>query len=658
MSEKATTKPSSAAPVSRSLAAVIAIVIVFCIVVAINAIAGFLNGRADLTQDHLYTLADGTKKILGRLEAPVTVRLYTTDSKEFMTPSELSMSRRVEELIREYVKNSKGKLTFKKLNPEPDTDAEDSAVLDGVQAGASRESGQEITMGIAVECLDAKEVIPFVPARPETMLEYDLSRAIAAVHDGKKSKIVVMTSMAVGGGPPTNFQAPPPQPWVAYSELEKDYQVETIPGTSTVIPEGTDLLVVLHPYDITDEGQYAIDQYLLKGGRVITAVDPMLFASRFMAAGNPMMGGAPGPPPSSNLAKLFSAWGIGYDDTRVVADSRYPTQIRDGVAPTVLSLSREALNKDDVVTQYLNDLFLITPGAFTVTAPDGVTATTLASTSKDIQLVATFDADPTQKEAIQRIRENFKSLNESRVLAVKLKGNFKSAFPDGKPKSAADADKKDEDKKDGEKDDKKDADKPKEEEKDTSLKQSEKEGVVIAIADSDFLYDEFAVQKMQVMNQVIIQPMNGNLTAFQNMVEQLSGASELSDIRSRSSVRRPFTKLNEWLKEAESKHMAEYKKFDSQKREAEQEINNILAAKPGDIKEAIMSPEVQQKVEQLRKDMVDYSKKAREINKQIKKDFDWRQNVIKLGNAVTMPLLVIAFGIGLYFFRRSQTAAR
>lgn len=92
MSEKATTKPSSAAPVSRSLAAVIAIVIVFCIVVAINAIAGFLNGRADLTQDHLYTLADGTKKILGRLEAPVTVRLYTTDSKEFMTPSELSMS--------------------------------------------------------------------------------------------------------------------------------------------------------------------------------------------------------------------------------------------------------------------------------------------------------------------------------------------------------------------------------------------------------------------------------------------------------------------------------------------------------------------------------------------------------------------------------------
>lgn len=665
MSEKSESKSGAPAAASRSVAAVVAIVIVFLIVLAVNAIAGFLNGRADLTEDSLYTLSNGTKQILSRLEAPVTVRYYATDKTDFMTPSELSMSRRVEELIREYVKNSKGKLAFKKLNPEPDTDDEDSAVLDGVQKGISRESGTEITMGLAVECLDAKEVIPFIPARPETMLEYDLSRAIASVHDGKKAKIVVMTSMAVGGGAPTNFQAPPPQPWVAYSELQRDYEVETLPATSTVIPEGTNLLVVLHPYDITDEGQYAIDQYLLKGGNVMVAVDPMLFASRMMGSGNPMMGGTPGPPPASNLNKLFPAWGITYDDARVVADNAYPTQIRDGVSPTVLSLSRKALNREDAITQNLNDLFLIAPGGFTVAAPEGVTATTLVESSKDIQLVASFDADPTQKEAIERVRQNFKALGENRVLAVKLRGSFKSAFPDGKPKPADEAQEEEEkekeedaaaaDKKEGDAEKK---DGAKEEEKDNSLKQSEKEGVVVAIADVDFLYDEFAVQKMQIMNQVLIQPMNGNLTAFQNVVEQLSGATELSDIRSRSSVRRPFTKLSEWLKDAESKHMAEFKKFDQQKRDAEQEINGILAARQGDVKEAIMSPEVQQKVEQLRKDMVDYSRNAREINKEIKREFDWRQNVIKLGNAVAMPLLVIVFGVGLALFRRAQTAAR
>ena len=334
---------------SRRAAALAGLAAFFVIALLVNFLAGKVSLRADLTEYKSYTLSEGTGNILSRLDTPVQIRYYVTDDSKVMSPGERSRARRVEDLLTEFVREAPSKeievtneagefvtkkvkmLTVKKLNPEPNTDAEDSAVIDGLQAGVSGETNNELFFGIAIQCLDSVEAIPFVPARPETSLEYDLARAVSSVHGGKSKKIVVMSGMAIGGGFGGNFQAPPQQPWMFYELLSKDYEVEVIPPTTAEIPAGTSTLIVVHPFDVTDEGQFAIDQYLLQGGNVIAFVDPNFFYARALAPqGQPQMPGMPpqgGPAPSSDMEKLFKAWGVKYDPNRVLADLDFGSEI-------------------------------------------------------------------------------------------------------------------------------------------------------------------------------------------------------------------------------------------------------------------------------------------------------------------------------------------
>ena len=262
-------------------------------------------------------------------------------------------------------------LTVKRFDPEPDTDAEDNAVFDGLQQGMSQQTGNPIYFGtFGGSASTGRKPFPFIPNRPESLLEYDISRAILRAHDGANDKIRILTSMQIGGGFSGNMQAPMTPPWFLVQDLKRDYDVEFLPATVTEIPGDTDVLILLHPHDVGDEAQFAIDQYLLKGGRVIAAVDPNFFASRFMSPqpGNPMMGqqGGGGPPPSSNLDKLFDAWGVKYVDNKVLADTVFQTQIATGYSPTILSLPQEAMNGEDPVTMQLSDVFLVMPGAFEI----------------------------------------------------------------------------------------------------------------------------------------------------------------------------------------------------------------------------------------------------------------------------------------------------
>ncbi|MCP5538645.1 MAG: GldG family protein [Akkermansiaceae bacterium] len=663
-------KPSSQ-KLGRVSMALAGLVIVFLIFLVLNYVASIGSFRVDLTENNIFTLSDGTKKILGRLDTPVVLRYYV--SPDLLSPAEKAYSQRVEDLLNEYRRAAKGKLTLQKFDPEPNTDAEDSAMLDGLQRGLSRESGNEIFLGVSVECVDEKETLPFLPSRPETLLEYDLSRAIARVHDGAGSMVRIMTTMQIGGGFGGNFNAPPSPAWYLVESLRRDYQVEFLPMSADEIPAGTDVLMVLHPYDITEAGQYAIDQYLLKGGKVVAVVDPSFFASRFMGQGNPMMGAAGGPGPSSNLDKLFAAWGVGFNPDRVVADMVYQTQIREGYSPTVLSLAEEAINRGDPVTQRLNDIFLINPGALEVTAKEGITAETLLQSSPTNSLVSSMEADPTQRELIENLRKNFKPSGKAEALAIRLSGNFATAFPDGNPAAKADApadgaEPKDPaaaevEKEQAEADGEKPADDGKKEEPppppaDNSLKKSEKEGVVVVFADADFLYDEFCVQRQSVLGQTMVMPLNSNVTLMENAIEMLSGDPELINIRSRVSNRRPFTKLNEWLQEAEAKFQDKLKEFETEARDAESKINEILSQKPDNVEETLMSPAVQTELHKLRQQQAEVNKTVRELNKEMKRDFDLAQLRIKLLCTAAVPILVVCFGIGLALQRRMKTAAR
>lgn len=677
---------------SRRTVALAGLAAVFVIALLLNFVAGKLSFRADLTEYGVYTLSEGTSNILSRLETPVELRFYVTDDSKTMSPSERARARRVSDLLAEFARKAPAKeievtddkgefvtkkvkmLTVKKLNPEPNTDAEDSAVIDGLQAGVSGETNNELYFGIAIQCLDAVEAIPFVPAKPETILEYDLARAISSVHGGKKKKIAVMTGMPVGGGFGGNFQAPPQQPWMFYELLGRDYEVETIPPTMAEIPEGTTTLIVVHPFDITDEGQFAIDQYLLKGGNVIAFVDPNFFYARAMAGGQPQIPGMPpqgGPAPSSDLDKLFKAWGVKYDMNRVLADLDFGSEIirRGNFSPTFLTLDRKALGSDpkdpglvDPMTNMLNRLNLLTPGAFEVSPPAGIAADSLLLSSVNNELIGSFDADPTTEGGADRIREKFQPHGQRRAFVVRLSGEFETAFPEGNPTKKDEAAEEETAEDAASEEEKKDGEEKKEEakEEDTSLKKATAPGRVLLVADVDFLYDANVVRRNQIpgLNISIPEMLNENLTLVQNAAEQMSGDPDLIKVRSRTGVSRPFTKQNEWYREAQQKYAAKVAEFSEKAKEAERELNELIQQTPENIDQALLSPEVQQRLKQLQQDEIEFRRGERELQKEVTREFRRKLATYKFGNTLLMPIVVIVFGIALAVYRRRQIAAR
>jgi len=414
------------------------VLIVLGIVILVNLIFGALPMRFDFTEHKIYTLSAGTKEILRSLDTPVTLRYYATDGADAMGADERQFSKMVEDRLIEYKKIGGGKILFEKLVPIPDTNAEDSAEVDGVQP-LQGQKGQ-VYMGIVVQCIDKKEVIPFVDPQREQLLEYDVTNAITRVYREDKPKVKIMTGLNIAGGFSGNFQAPPAEPWVVYRQLSRDFSVEVIPSTTEKIdPATTQVLIVLHPYDVTEVGEYAIDQYLLAGGTVIALVDPLFYAARMMTPPqNPMMGGMPpqGPAPSSDLPTLFGAYGVKYQAAQVVADTNYQTQIdRSRFLPTFLTLGREAFNPKNVVTAELNDVGMPFPGGFTIEEPVGVEVEPLITSSRNNKLVASFEAEP---EALDRMMSEFRPTGKPLLLAARMSGRFKSAFPNGNPKPTPD----------------------------------------------------------------------------------------------------------------------------------------------------------------------------------------------------------------------------
>ena len=423
--------------------AILGTVVLLAILVLANYVFNQIRFRFDLTENGIFTLTDGTKSLFeknkendeaAKVGLPVTIRFYAVTDSDYVSQFYLARASGVEDFLKEYENAAGGLVTVKRYNPEPFSEDEKSADFDGLPKGVFDDPDNPVYFGIVIECEGRKEVLPFLPARPEELLEYDVTRAILRVSDADRKVVGIMTSMEIGGGFSGNFGAPPTPPWYLVQSLQNDYDVRFISPSTPLIPDDTDVLVVMHPYDLLEDAQFSIDQYLLGGGRVLVTVDPMFFAARYMSSGggNPMMPQQPsGPAPTSDLNQLFAAWGVKFDSSLVLADMASQTRIATGYAPTVLSVSENAMNQDDPVTAQLSDLFIITPGAFELIPKDGIDSTVLVSTSQQSQMVGSFDADPTQREAVQRLVQNFKADKKQRVIAARLSGTFQSAFPNG-----------------------------------------------------------------------------------------------------------------------------------------------------------------------------------------------------------------------------------
>jgi ABC-type uncharacterized transport system involved in gliding motility auxiliary subunit len=633
-------------PVTRSAFGVAALVAIAVLANWLVSLTPLGNRGADFTEKQIHTLSDGTRAILGELDTPVVIRYYASRSSDYM-PEEIKLHmRRVDDLLKEYASLSEGKLRIENLDPEPDTDAEDSANLDGISG--QRMNDQNLYFGLAVSCLDKTSVIPFIDPRDETMLEYHLSKAIAEVSTPVKPRIGIMSAMDLKGAPAMMPGQRPNTPWVIYQQLKQSFELEDIPLETTAIDANSiKVLLLFHPAGITPETEFAIDQYLLNGGTVVACLDAFSVAAQMTGGGNPMMGMA-GTPTTSTLPTLLKAWGVSFESGKVLADPAFATRLAgDRLGLAVLTLNREAMPQDgNVITKDLESVTFFLPGAFTLTGGAGVAANSLIKSTTGAGFVDSMLASQLDPS----LTTTFRPSGTAYDLVTHLHGTFKTAFPDGKP--GEQALNPDEEKKPGD-----DAENKKDEAKPAWLKDGANPGNVFLIADVDAFYDRFAYNVQQFGNMQMASPINGNASLLFNLLDQAVGSKHLIGSRSRSAIRRPFTVVQKMEAEFNKQVGTKIEEFQEKQKAAQEKLSQLQAQKSSG-NELYLSPEQEAEIRKLRKEQVEYSKLIREQEKDLRRQKDKLSGKITLLNTAIMPLIVVLFGLGLFMQRRRSTRAR
>ncbi|MCP5525539.1 MAG: Gldg family protein [Verrucomicrobiales bacterium] len=618
----------------------------FLILLAIAVIGNTIKVRLDFTEEKLYTLSQGTRDILRKIDTPVIINFYCTRGENEMPMVLKNYAKRVEDLLAEYRQESRGQIEVRKFDPQPDTEAEDSARLDGVEGqslsqGGLVSLGNRVYLGLAVSCLDAKEAIPFLDPSRENLLEYDLTRAIAKTINPAKPDLGVLSSLQVFGQMNPNPMmggGQGSQPWYFIRELQRDFNVREVPSSTGAIDADLQVLVVIHPTNLSEQTLYALDQFVLRGGKLLAFLDPLSIADSRNAMNMQMMMQRTG----STLGPLLKTWGLDFDINKVLADKTFATRISRGnqaaVEPTWLSLTVDGINTDDIVTGDIDSLLMPAAGVFTGTAAEGLTQTVLLKSSPNSDFVdrtmVAFGAD-TSKE--------IKTSGKEQTLAVRLTGKFKTAFPDGKPKDAA-ADGTD------------NADSTATDA--TGLKESSTDGVVVLIGDSDMIYDQFCVQIQNFFGQQLVSPIMGNLAFAQNLVELMMGDSALIKVRSRAVKSRPFTVVREMQAQAEERYVARIRQLEQDAQDAQSRIDELTRQQAGQDQRFILPPEAQQEIENLRAKAAEANKELRNVRRQLRSDVDALENRLKWINIAGMPLLVTVAGIALAGVKRKKTAAK
>ncbi|MFN0068245.1 MAG: Gldg family protein [Limisphaerales bacterium] len=614
------------------------VLVMLVIAVALNAIFAGARLRADLTEDQAFTLSEGTKRILGRLDTPVQVRFYFSASAPDMDPALKTYAQRVQDLLNEFRALSNGKLEIKKFDPSPDSDAEDSANVDGIQGQQIQPPfGDPIYFGLAVSSLDNRAVIPFISPQRERLLEYDLARAIAQVSRPSKPVLGVMSGLPIFGGmdPMAMMRGggQRSEPWIFVSELKADYEVREIPVTAEKVDDDVNLLVVVYPKGVTEATQFAMDQFVLRGGKLIAFLDPLsIMDARSAMGGNPLQAAAGS---GATLDRLVKAWGYDFDLNKVVSDKQFQTELFDPrtqqprANPSFLSLSGRGFDTNDVVTSQLGRVTLPFTGWFDGSAAEGLKATTLFRSSPDSQLtdkmMAQFGAT-----------EEFKASGKEHPLAVRLAGRFKTAFPDGRPVAPGDTNA------------------PAGE----VLKEGKADSVVVLVGDSDLLHEQNFARIQELFGQRIMLPFAANLTFLQNVIEQLTGDPDLIGIRSRATQMRPFTKVREMQAEAEIRYESKIRELEKSLQDTQQKLNEIQRAKADVSQQAILSDEQQQEILRFQQERAKVNQELKAVRKQLRQDVDRLENTLKWANIVGMAFLVTAAGLVIAFVKRQRTAAR
>ena len=615
--------------------------------VLVTVTSSLIPGQIDLTAEKQFTLSEGSRNLLAKVEEPIVLDYYFVRSNKIVPISFKNYAARVESLLRQYKHAADGMIRLTVIDPKPDTEEEEAAIRAGI-SGQTLQNGDSLFFGLVVIQADQEEIIPFFDIRRESFIEYDISRALHRVQQYDLPRLGILSSLPVIATMPPQQQFMPnqqsPTDWAFVTELEKGFEVVEIKAEEDSLPQNLDVLALIHPQNVNDRLLYAIDQYFLNGGPLFIAVDPSSYTQRSQVGQQAMMMGSM-PNVSSDLPRLFEKWGIAFNSLNFVADLDLaaPVSTRAGRTRFPQWLRVEELDTESPATAQLNSMLLAESGSFELLNTDDKTFTALIQSSKNSDSIGASMLNFSAPDAIAR---QMSRSGRRYTLGALVTGKFDTAFPEGRPAAdstdpdaASETGKSDGIEGDGE--------------EEPGLTKSEDSTALVLMGDTDFMADSFSVQKINLLGFTALQPLNDNLNFINNIFEFLAGSEDLISLRGKGTAQRPFTVVRKLEAEAQANYQAQYNDLQEELTDVQTKLRE-LQNKQRDRGQLVASLEVRKLIANYRKEEADKRGALREIRKRLREDIEALDIALALINILSVPVLIGAFGIGFFALRHKR----
>ena len=612
------------------------VLMLLAFIVAVMASNVLLRGwRIDLTKNQLYTLSPGTRKVLQKIDEPINLYLFFSNQETQGLPALRAYANRVTETLQEFAAHApEGKLVLHVVDPLPFSEDEDRAEQFGLQA--ANVGDKNVYFGLAgSNSVGTTDTIPFFDPEPskEAFLEYDLARLVYNLANPKKTVVGLLSGAPIGGSFDPQTQQPT-QPWVIVEQARQVFELRMLPETTLKIDDDINVLWIVHPAMLDDATQYAIDQFVMRGGRALIFVDPM---AEILAAAQEPTGLAA--PPSSNLDKLFKAWGVEFSASDVVADNRYALGIRQGQRSVrhvgLLGLDMEAMSKDDVITSGLGTVNVGLAGYFKAAegATSKLTPLLQSSTEAETLPVMRFQFLPDPGELLN----GFKATGMQYTIAARLEGPLKSAFPDGPPKAPEGRDA------------------PVDDKLKTEHKTSTDSANLVLVGDVDMLSDRLWAQVQNFLGQRLVNAFANNGDFVINALDNLSGSADLIGLRSRATYSRPFTTVDKLRRDADAKFRETEKELQAQLSDTERKLGELQAGR-NDKSSALMNSAQQDEIQRFLGEQVKIRQQLRAVRHELDQDITNLGTTLKVINVLVMPVVLIGLLLLVAAARRRKAA--
>ena len=591
--------------------------------------------RIDMTAGNSFTLSDSAKSLLSKVEEPVRFDFYRTRSVEGLSP-QIKMhiqnfGDRVEQMLRQFERAANGKIILDRIDPEPDTPAEENAIAAGVH-GQSLPNGDTIFLGLVISQGDSEHVIPFFDWNKEGSIEYDIAKAVHEAQQLSKPKLGLISGLPLKAPPMPMMPGQPPQEdQYIISELESSFNVEVIEPTASELPQDLDMLMVIHPIGLPETLLFGIDQFTLSGKPMFLAVDPSSLFFRSQQQQNQMMMGRPNPNTSSDFQPFFSAWGISYSASEAIADPDIAYTQQNTMQPAWLIFREDNVAEDFLPAAELNAVLLLEAGSLDLDESSKLTLEPILQTTESAGSVAGMMLQFAQQGALLNQLE---ASNEKKTVAGLLSGEFTTAFPNGKPSDPS-------------------ASPESEETTEGSDQLYTGEGNVFIITDTDWLLDQFSIQRQNFLGMMTIQPINDNLTMGTNIIEFLGGSQDLIGIRSKGDEARSFERVQAMEVEAQKQYQIKLQEVEEKISEMNQEIQQLVTQQQG-TGLIVAGPELSNALQELRENEANMRAERRVIRRELRKDIDalkWKLVSLNIGYS---PIGLVIFGFIFYRMRKQK----